>query len=114
MVTLRYLFAIVRSWFPSPKPKPDDPLLILLREQLSAQQEMMAGVVSSLTALAQSQAEQAKGFQDYLSFFKTDSTPLVSRTIRDEDEYRWEMERNGYPTSGTPEEQAKWVLQQTE
>lgn len=103
------LTALLRKWLtPSP-----DPFVEIMREQMKANQEMVRDITTSMSALAEAQTAQAKSFTDYLSLFATDGQPLQSRVIRDEDELRWELERNGFPTDSTPQEQAQWVLDNT-
>jgi hypothetical protein len=69
----------------------------------------MLEVVKQMTTAT---AAQAKAFSDYLEMFKVTAAP-VARTMRDEDEYLLELARKGYPLHGTPDDQARWVLEQS-
>ena len=62
--------------------------------------------------LADATAAQSEAFKSHLALFSV-SEPPTSRTIRDIDEYQSELQRSGFPTNGTEEEQLTWVLANT-
>lgn len=99
-------------------PKQPDPLVTSLLSHLTAQstaqQHSMNEFALAMTKLAEAQMAQSKSFTDYLALFSTSPTPTPSRTLRDEDEWEMEMERSGYPIHGSAQEQAQWVLTNSE
>lgn len=94
----------------TPRKREPDPMFVLFAEQIKANQQMVENLSTSLNKLAEAQIAQSKSFTDYLSLFKTDG-PTSSHVVRESDEYRWEMERAGFPVDGSPADQAKWVLE---
>ena len=69
-------------------------------------------MILTVNKMSEASAKQAEALTSYFSLFTTTSSP-TARTMRDEDEARLELSRRGYPVDGTPDEQAKWVLEQT-
>lgn len=103
------IIELIKRWFFTPKPTIDSGLLEVMKQQTELMRESMLTVKEMTLA----SAAQAKALSDWLALFKVDSAP-VSRTMRDSDEYRNELARRGYPLTGTPEEQAQWVLRSSE
>jgi hypothetical protein len=89
----------------------------VLLSVLETQHEQSMNAIRSINETAAKMAEaskaQAESFTAYLNLFKVQSAP-ESRVMRDEDEYKEELRRSGFPVDASPEEQARWVLSQTE
>lgn len=62
--------------------------------------------------LAEASLQQSSVVQSHLDLFSTTASP-VSRTLRDADEFRNELERSGFPVDAPPDDQMRWVLNNT-
>jgi hypothetical protein len=84
-------------------PPKTDPALDLLRDQMRLMEKMVEGVIA-----------QSKTLNAYIDLFKIDPDKMQgSRTMRDQDEWKAELRRGGYPVDAPADEQAKWVLEQS-
>jgi hypothetical protein len=98
----------------SPAPVPVSPeILELMREQHAQILAVVRASNETAAKMAEATRAQAESFTAYLALFKV-SEPPASRAMRDEDEYREELARSGFPVDADQEAQLKWVLAQTE
>jgi hypothetical protein len=98
---------------PTPKVVVEDPLLAVLRQQSEMSARTLEGVCKAMEAMASAQAAQTTAFNEYLGMFKLTPAASTHHTITDKDEWERELLAAGFPVTGTPEEQATWVLKQT-